>query len=141
MSLDPNATAPAERPRRRYRRVPVEATVRLSTIDPETDPHTGRPFFRAWEDRCINVSRGGLLLRTHEGVGAGRRVLLELELPDGPVVEAVARIAWTGPPAPGADPIAVGIEFLGGIPDHMARLERYLGPDALEESEGPSRAA
>jgi hypothetical protein len=134
MSLDPSTPAEAGRQRRRHRRVPVSATVRLSTIDPETDPYTGRPFFRAWEDRCLDVSRGGLRLRTHEGVSAGRRVLLEMELPGGPSFEAVARIAWTGAPARAADPIEVGIEFLGGIPDHMARLEQYIGPEPHPET-------
>jgi Tfp pilus assembly protein PilZ len=112
--------------RRRHQRVELDAPIRVSTIDPELDPHTGRPFFRAFEDRCVNLSRGGLLLRTREALAPGRRVLLEVELPGGPLFEAVARIAWTGA-ARGSEALDLGIEFLGGIPDHLARLERYLG--------------
>ena len=33
---------------RRHQRVAVHMPVRISTIDPETDPRTGRPYFRAW---------------------------------------------------------------------------------------------
>jgi len=110
--------------RRRHQRVDVDAPIRVSTIDPELDPHTGRPFFRAFEDRCVNLSRGGLLLRTREALSPGRRILLEVELPGGPLFEAVARIAWA---RLAGDALDLGIEFLGGIPDHLARLERFLG--------------
>jgi len=118
--MDPNAAAQ----RRRHQRVELDAPIRISTIDPELDPHTGRPFFRAFEDRCVNLSRGGLLMRTREALAPGRRILLEVELPGGPLFEAVARIAWAGG---GGDALDLGIEFLGGIPDHLARLERFLG--------------
>jgi len=35
--------------RRRFPRVALDVPIRLSTIDPEIDPWTGRPFFRASE--------------------------------------------------------------------------------------------
>lgn len=114
--------------RRRHRRIAIDAPIRVSTIDPELDPRTGRPFFRLFEDRCVDLSRGGLRMRTHEVIAPGRRILLEVELPDGPRFEAVARIAWTADAGP--DHQDVGIEFLGGIPDHLARLEDYLGAAA-----------
>lgn len=114
--------------RRRHRRVAIDAPIRVSTIDPELDPRTGRPFFRAFEDRCLDVSRGGLRLRTHEVLAPGRRVLLEVELPEGPRIEAVARIAWTAHAGP--EHQDVGVEFLGSAPDQLAGLERYLGPAA-----------
>jgi len=120
----------APQDRRRHRRMPVDAVIRLSTIDAEIDPWTGRPFFRAWEERCANVSRGGLLVHSRERLAPGRRLLLELDLPDGPSVEAIARVAWTQPevlPKPSDPGFGLGIEFLGGVPDHMARLERFLG--------------
>lgn len=120
--MDPQATAE----NRRHRRYAIDAPIRLSTIDPERDPHTGRPFFRAFEDRCANISRGGLLLRTHESLTPGRRLLLEVELPDGPRFEAVARVAWASRSRCEPDALDLGIEFLGGIPEHLARLESYL---------------
>ena len=38
--------------------------VRISTIEPERDPWTGRPFFRATEETCGNLSEGGAFVRT-----------------------------------------------------------------------------
>jgi Tfp pilus assembly protein PilZ len=134
--MDPAATAG----RRRHERVEVDAPIRISTIDPEIDPYTGRPFFRAFEDRCVNLSRGGLLMRTHEALLPGRRVLLEVELPDGPHFEAVARIAWAGRAGRECDTLDLGVEFLGGIPDHLARLERFLGQASRSAPRGDCAA-
>ena len=53
-------------PERRFLRVPVEMSIRLSTIDPEPDPRTGRPFFRASREVCANLSEGGAYIRTGE---------------------------------------------------------------------------
>ena len=112
--------------RRRHRRVAVDIPVRLSTIDPEIDPRTGRPFFRAWEERSTNVSRGGVLVHTREALAPGRRLLLELTIPEGPTFEAVARVAWTGATDCPPDSRELGIEFLGTAPDRLARLEKLL---------------
>jgi len=128
------------RERRRYRRVEVETSIRLSTIDPEIDPWTGRPFFRACEESCANVSRGGALVRTREPLLPGRRLLLEMELPGGVAFEAIGRVAWSRPELDGGVGVAgpaehgatatfgygLGLEFLGGTPDHLARLESFL---------------
>ena len=43
--------------RRRHPRVAARFPVRISTIEPERDPWTGRPFFRATQETCANVSR------------------------------------------------------------------------------------
>jgi uncharacterized protein (TIGR02266 family) len=113
------------RDRRRHRRVRVETPIRLSTIDPEVDPWTGRPFFRACEESCTNVSRGGALVRTREPLAPGRRLLLEMQLPGGIAFEAIGRVAWARPE--GGEPgHGLGVEFLGGTPDHLARLESFL---------------
>lgn len=117
--------SPAAERRRRHRRVAIDAPVRVSTIDPELDPRTGRPFFRAFEDRCLDLSPGGLRLRTHEILAPGRRVLLEVELPEGPRFEAIARVAWTAHAGP--EHQDVGVEFLGNAPEQLTGLERYLG--------------
>lgn len=126
--------------RRRHQRVDLDAPIRVSTIDPEIDPHTGRPFFRAFEDRCLNLSRGGLLVRTHEALAPGRRVLLEVDLPDGPRFEAVARIAWAGRAGRESGALDLGVEFLAGVPDHLARLERFLAQAARVPDQGDCAA-
>ena len=80
---------------RRFPRVHVDLPIRLSTIDPEVDPWSGRPFFRSCEELVADVSRGGARIRSEEPLGPGRRLLLEMDLPDGRTFEAIARGAWS----------------------------------------------
>jgi len=121
--------------RRRHPRVHLHVPIRLSTIDPELDPWTGRPFFRSCEETVADLSRGGARVQSREPLAPGRRLLLELDLPDGRSFEAIARVAWTrlepaasNGAAEGA--YALGLEFLGGTPDHRTRLETFLNPRA-----------
>lgn len=114
---------------RRHDRVAVELSVRVSTIDPETDPRTGRPFFRASRELCSNLSRGGVYIRTTDVLHPGRRVLVELELPGGSQLEAVGRVAWSKTvlsPEGQAEDNGVGVEFLGGCPAQFSALESFL---------------
>jgi Tfp pilus assembly protein PilZ len=116
-------------PRRRHDRVPADIPVRISTIEPDQDPLTGRTYFRASQERASNVSRGGVFVQTHELLGPGRRVLVELSLPDGGRVEAIGRVAWTryamtaNSTGPGC---GVGIEFLGGASEQLRALEEFV---------------
>jgi Tfp pilus assembly protein PilZ len=123
MSEDQNSAS------RRYPRVAANLDVRISTIEPERDPWTGRPFFRASQETCGNVSRGGAFVRTEEEFTPGRRLLVELKLPDGSPLETIGRVAWTkrvlGGPA-GEESVGVGVEFIGGSPDELARLETFI---------------
>jgi Tfp pilus assembly protein PilZ len=115
---------------RRHPRIAAEISVRISTLAPERDPWTGRPFFRASQETCANVSRGGAFVQTEEPLTPGRRVLLELTLPNGNSLEALGRVAWAkrvvGPRQRDSD-AGVGIEFLGGAPDQFEELDRYIG--------------
>ena len=134
----------------RYRRVPVEMDVRISTIDPETDPASGEAYFRSSQETCANVSAGGAYVELEEAVSPGRRLLVELDLPDGRRVETVGRVAWTraavvGTPAAGAAQTqrpgryAIGIEFLDASPQERRRLEEFL--DAHGDRVSPATGA
>ena len=118
--------------KRRHPRKTSELPVRISTIDAETDPSTGRPFFRSIRETCANVSRGGAFVRTRESLESGRRVLVELTLPDGRELEAVGRVAWSRRSlAPeGADDVGLAVEFLGAASDEFAALDAFLSEDA-----------
>jgi Tfp pilus assembly protein PilZ len=120
---------------RRYARVPVRMSVRISTIEPERDPWTGRPFFRSIQESCANVSRGGAFVTTAEPLDPGKRVLVELRLPTGRELEAIGRVAWVkrviGPK--GSEPESgIGIEFLGGGNQELAALEDYISSNLDE---------
>jgi Tfp pilus assembly protein PilZ len=114
---------------RRHRRVPVRVKVRISTIDPEVDPTTGKLFFRSSEETCANVSRGGTFVLTRDPIEPGRRLLLELDIPDRPAIQAVGRVAWTRtviePPGELTNS-GFGIEFTGGAPEQLSQLEAFL---------------
>ena len=127
-------------PERRFLRVPVEMSIRLSTIDPEPDPRTGRPFFRASREVCANLSEGGAYIRTGEPLSPGRRVLLEIPLPQGGMIEAVGRVAWSRKvldPNGRAAGSGVGVEFIAGARDRQTPLQgflaRYGGETAASE--------
>jgi Tfp pilus assembly protein PilZ len=103
--------------------------VRISTIDAETDPRTGRPYFRATREYCANLSPGGAFIRTADPLSPGRRVLVEIHVPEGEPIEAVGRIAWSKTVlATSGDPedSGVGVEFLGSSGDRLTALTNYL---------------
>ncbi len=118
--------------RRVHPRLALSLPVRISTIDPETDVATRRPFFRATREWCTNLSRGGVFVSTSEPLVPGRRVLVEITLPDGRGFDSVGRVAWVqrsvaaGARTERADADGIGIEFLGAAPADLAALERTL---------------
>jgi len=94
--------------------------VRISTIDPETDPRTGKVYFRSTSEICGNLSRGGAFIPTEDPPAPGRRLLVEIHFPDREPIETIGRVAWSkkvlGSPATAGetqDESGVGIEFLG----------------------------
>lgn len=118
-----------ERRQQRHQRLSVRLPIRISTIDSEIDPSTGKSYFRTSEEICHNVSRGGVFVETPEPVTPGRRLLLELEIPDGPKVQTIGRVAWSRTEtsnSASAPESGIGIEFLGGSPQHLSALERYI---------------
>ena len=128
----------AKGPERRHRRVSARIPVRISTIEPEQDPWTGRRYFRASDETCANVSRGGAFVRTAELLDPGRRVLLELELPGGRQIEAIGRVAWTqralSPGEAEAElSTGVGVEFLGADEQYV----RHRSPVAVSVRAAP----
>ena len=99
------------------------------TIDPEPDPRTGRPFFRASRELCANISEGGVCIRTTDPLSPGRRVLVQIDLPQGEAIEAVGRIAWSRAILGAEGRVTgsgVGVEFLGGATDQLAALDDFL---------------
>ena len=112
-----------------HERVNVRMKVRISTIDSERDQGTGRRFFRTAQATCANVSRGGAFVLTTDPVAPGRRVLVEIEIPDGTQVQAIGRVAWSkvavGPTGT-LDESGIGVEFVGNSADQIQPLQDYL---------------
>jgi Tfp pilus assembly protein PilZ len=126
---------------RREPRVPLNAPVRISTIDSELDPGTGRRFFRSSRETCANVSRTGLFIRTNEPLEPGRRLLVELTLPGGEDIDAVGRVAWVRKNLAPAAERGVGVELLGATPDELARLHAWIAHRSGADGGGERRTA
>jgi hypothetical protein len=112
---------PHHAPTRRHQRIALRVPVDVSTIDPERDPRTGRPYFRACRELCGNLSTGGMFITTSEPPSPGRRLLVRIHAPDGAPIETVARVAWRAPGLGG-----VGVEFVGTNAATRAALERIV---------------
>jgi hypothetical protein len=110
--------------RRRYRRVSVALPARMSTVEPEYELESGDPYFRASEAVCLNVSRGGALVRAEEGVESGKRLLLELDLADGRQAELMGRVVWAKRSQHATDTDGethLGIEWIQGGQDTLSQ--------------------
>ncbi len=119
----------AQTNRRRHQRLGIHLPIRISTIDPEREPVSGRPFFRTFQEISANVSRGGVFVRTTNSISPGRRVLLELNLPNRSPIEAVGRVAWSKTaltPRGTRNESGIGIQFLPDGCSGFAKLEEYL---------------
>jgi hypothetical protein len=140
----------------RYPRVAISVPIRISTVDPERDPNTGKLFFRSVEESTANLSRGGAYLRSWEPLEAGRRVIVAIDLSSGEELQLTGRVVWTrrelrpdqtqDVEAPG-----YGVEFYGSSVRELASLDdliRNFGPtsqsqntaDALESTAKSARS-
>lgn len=122
-------SSPSVRRHQRYPRSAVRLAVRISSIDAEKDPETGGPYFMTANETCHNLSRGGLYVVTHEPMRPGSRVLVEIEIPGGPEVQAIGRVAWSRAdvsPTKIDERSGVGIEFLGGSREALSAVEQYV---------------
>jgi hypothetical protein len=111
-------------------RVPVRLRVRLSSMDSERDPTDGSSYYRVCEDTCINLSEKGAQITGEEPLEVGKRVLIELELPESKSFEAVARVAWSQVLKVGPDMLiesGTGVEFIDVSPPNQRLLVEYVG--------------
>jgi Tfp pilus assembly protein PilZ len=127
-----------------FPRVSTSVGVRISTIDPEIDPNTGKLFFRSAEETTANLSHGGAFVSSMEPLEAGRRVLVELDLPRSGRLELVARVAWTQRQLRAKRPSDVdapgfGVQFTEPSRAELARIDHYL--ESLEKQAPASRSA
>lgn len=125
------AAAVSESTKKQSKRVNVRVPIRISTIDPEKDPETGRLFFFTSEEYSTNISRSGAFINTPEPIDPGRCVLVQIDIPNGSSIQTVGQVVWkrlasstseaTGTRKPG-----VGIKFTGGRPELLNELDRYI---------------
>ena len=129
-----------EQTRRVDARADVSLQARISTVSPQTDPSTGRVYFRASEETCENISRNGAFVMTLEPIQEGQQLLIEIDLPSGDEVSTLGRVCWSRPKLPSpADPRhpGFGVEFLSGSRKNYNLFERYV-EQAIQANPQPS---
>lgn len=119
----------------RFPRVVTEIPIRIGTVDAETDPSTGRTFFRSAEETTANLSRGGAYIHSWEPLATGRTVVITIDLPSerggAQELQLVGEVVWTRrgvkPAKSGAlEPAGYGVEFVGGSCTELEALDRFL---------------
>lgn len=109
--------SPAQIPRRRHVRVPVDVPVFL---------YTGKDD-RA-TSRALDVSQSGMRLQDVGDRAVGSRIYLEYALPhhrDYPVM-AIGRVVWTAAQRKDAKPGTVGVEVLRYFPSARFAVRSFL---------------
>lgn len=119
----------------RYPRVATSVPIRISTVDPESDPNTGTLFFRSCEETTANLSRGGAYLRSWEPLEAGRRVIVAIDLPCGKELQLTGRVVWTrrelrAEQSKDIEAPGYGVEFFSGSSRELSSLDRLI--DSLD---------
>lgn len=127
------------RAKQHSRRANIRVPIRISTIDPEKDPETGKLYFYTSQEVSANISRGGAFVATPEPIDPGRRVLVEIEIPNGPNIQTIGRVVWKriDPGKADANPnrrSGIGIQFMGGRPDLLNELDRFVNQAAPRRS-------
>jgi Tfp pilus assembly protein PilZ len=117
--------------RQAHRRVSARVPIRISTIDPDKDPESGKLFFFTSDEFSADLSRGGAFVVTPEPIEPGRRLLVEVDIPGGSNFQTIGRVVWNrvaGPQTAGSvkDRSGIGIRFTNGRPDLFQELERYV---------------
>ena len=105
--------------------------MRVSAIEPEIDPLTALPCYSSFEESSVNVSEGGVFIPTEDTLTPGRRVVVELDLPSGDLVQAVGEVVWrraAHAARSGDRPAGMGIEFTGIARTCALALSRALEP-------------
>lgn len=129
--------------KQQHKRVSVRVPIRLSTVDPERDPKTGKLYFFTSEEVSANISRGGAFVATPEDIPEGRRILVEIDIPNGSKIQTLGRVVWKRlgsgqlDVSPQTRP-GVGIEFTGGRPEHLSELDRYITTASRRRSAPPA---
>ncbi len=102
--------------RRQFRRVPHPIDVRYHTFG----------WGESWTNATlINLSAGGIRLRSDEPLEPGSQIELRLGLPNAPEPLAVqGRVMWSQALAAGAN--EHGIEFQGGTPEKQERVDELV---------------
>ncbi len=104
---------------RRFPRKRIQLIARISSLQPEHDGE-GAAYYVLSDARTLDVGDAGVGLEVDDGVPAGGRVLVEVEMADGSVLTRSATVMWTAEDA--AQVSYLGLRFDEPIPGLAARI-------------------
>ena len=104
---------------RRHPRRAIALEARVSTLEADHDPNTQASFYILTDAQTLDVGEAGAGLRVDDDLPAGRRVMVELDLPDGSTVLTGASVMWS---ARDRDEYYIGLRFDEAVPDLLKRL-------------------
>ncbi|MFH1146204.1 MAG: PilZ domain-containing protein [Pseudomonadota bacterium] len=114
---------------RLHTRIPVNLPVHISNTDSGIHGPRERELFRLWNDRCVNMSLGGVFVRTTDPIPRASEVSIEIDLPAYRSFQAIGRVVWEkslvfnhskGTYA------GLGLEFLTIPEEHLGPLKRFI---------------
>ncbi len=84
-----------------------------------------RSFCRAY---MLNVSNGGLFIKTEEPLSLDSKVIIKLKLPeDKEEMEIMGRVVWTNPKGrKNSFPKGMGIQFFEISPEYTEKIEDFI---------------
>jgi type IV pilus assembly protein PilZ len=75
----------------------------------------------------LNVSNGGLFLKTDSPLPLETGIEMRLKLPDDQeVMEIQGRVVWSNP-ITNILPAGMGIQFIHMLPEHQQKIQRFVG--------------
>lgn len=78
----------------------------------------------------VNISLGGIRIYSDEEFKIGRRLELELILPDDTILTCTARVVWQSPlPGNSSAKYDTGLQFLEISAEHLQRLSEMIRED------------
>lgn len=116
----------ASKDSRAHKRVRARLEVRLATIDACEDAARGQRFYVLTQATTLDIGDGGMRLECDGRVNSGQRVVLEVELGKGKLVERTGRVAWSADDDTGQH--FMGVRFDDVWPGFVSDALRTLDP-------------
>lgn len=104
---------------RRFPRRDALLVARVTTLKADLDPETQASFYVLTDARTLDVGDAGAGLEVDDAVPEGRRVMVELDLPDGSTLTCSASVMWS---SNDKDAHYLGLRFDEPVPGLIDRV-------------------
>jgi type IV pilus assembly protein PilZ len=82
----------------------------------------------------LNLSSGGLFIKTEQPLSIDVELEMSIQLPDDPeIMDIAGRVVWTKPESH-AFPAGMGIQFIGLPPEYRQKIESFVEKNLLKHA-------